>query len=300
MSDAASKSKPSAQPLIMSVVTFATALVAAGLFALGQMNNTGIFPGPNSESMTYRNGAKPVESAVFIESADGTRLRTTYIEADVADTSFHFLFCGGNAEAPGHPDSQPIKTLRKYGDVLTFDYRGFGNSKGEPSEAGLYQDARAVYAHGQRTYNWQTNKVVIVGYSLGGAPAIRLTTDLLMKDRPDTLKDAGPPAGLILQAPFSNIQQMGSVVYPWIPLPHWFALMHLDNLKRAPTLTLPVLHYHGVDDKIIPIQLGQQLSEAMPDDPIFIELPNTGHLTIWERNKDLLEIQIAQFLKELK
>lgn len=299
MTEPETEEQPSV-PLLMRVVTALAIFVSLGLFGLGILHQVGIFPGPNSESMSYRNGAKPVESAVFITSADGTRLRTTYIEADVADTSLHFLFCGGNAEAPGHPDSQPIKTLRKYGDILTFDYRGFGDSEGKSSEAGLYQDTRAAYAHAQSSYNWKPERVVIVGYSMGGAPAIKLTTDLLKKDRPETLKDAGPPAGLILQAPFTNIQQMGAVVHPWIPKPDWFALMHFDNLKRAPNLTLPVLHYHGVDDKVIPFQLAKQLSKAMPEDPTFIELPNTGHLTIWERNKELLEIKIAKFLKELK
>lgn len=284
-------------PLIMRAITLATIFVSVGLFGLGQLNRIGIFPGPPQDSVTHRNNAKPTSEATFVESADGTKIRTTHIKSD---GHFHFLYCGGNAEAPGHPDRNPIKSLSKFGDVLTFDYRNFGDTKGRATEAGLYQDARAVYAYGLRKLNWRPERVIVYGRSLGGAPAIRLTSDLLAKDLPDILKDGKPPAGLILEAPFTNIQQMGAIIHPWIPKPDWFALMHLDNLKRAPELTLPVLHYHGVDDQIIPFELGQELSDAMPRGARFLDLPETGHNNIWQQNKDLLNRQLEYFIMGLK
>lgn len=62
-------------------------------------------------------------------------------------------------------------------DVFSFDYRGFGDSTGEPSEQGLVKDARAVYdwiyhrTAGRR-------KIYIWGQSLGSAVACQLAARL--------------------------------------------------------------------------------------------------------------------------
>lgn len=62
-------------------------------------------------------------------------------------------------------------------DVITFDYRGFGDSTGEPTEFGLIKDARFIYdwlqklSHGQR-------KIYLWGHSLGSAVACQLAARL--------------------------------------------------------------------------------------------------------------------------
>ncbi|EOA87707.1 uncharacterized protein SETTUDRAFT_160947 [Exserohilum turcica Et28A] len=53
--------------------------------------------------------------------------------------------------------------------VLAFDYRGFGLSKGEPSEAGLLDDAEAVVEWAMKKAQIPPERIVLLGHSLGTA-----------------------------------------------------------------------------------------------------------------------------------
>lgn len=62
-------------------------------------------------------------------------------------------------------------------NVLAIDYRGFADSTGQPSEAGLVSDARSAFdwlvAHGKRAED-----ILIVGHSLGTGVAGLLGAEL--------------------------------------------------------------------------------------------------------------------------
>lgn len=58
--------------------------------------------------------------------------------------------------------------------VMVYNYRGFGNSQGKPSEKGLYLDAEAAYQYLTKVEQIPPNKIVNWGYSLGGGPAAEL------------------------------------------------------------------------------------------------------------------------------
>lgn len=53
--------------------------------------------------------------------------------------------------------------------VLAFDYRGFGNSSGTPSERGLLSDAQAVVDWALNTAKIPPDRIVLLGHSLGTA-----------------------------------------------------------------------------------------------------------------------------------
>ena len=56
-------------------------------------------------------------------------------------------------------------------NVFILSYRGYGNSEGNPSEAGIQLDAEAAIEYVFKS-TIDTNKVFIFGRSLGGAVAI--------------------------------------------------------------------------------------------------------------------------------
>jgi abhydrolase domain-containing protein 12 len=66
---------------------------------------------------------------------------------------------------------------RLHSNVLAIDYRGFADSEGSPTEAGLVLDAKAawdwVIAHGSRPED-----VLLMGSSLGTAVAAKLAAEL--------------------------------------------------------------------------------------------------------------------------
>lgn len=79
------------------------------------------------------------------------------------------------------------------------DYRGFADSSGTPTEAGVVCDARAAW-------DWLVNKgaktedILIVGHSLGTGIGSRLAANL--SDEGITYR------GLVLMSPFSSIAEV--------------------------------------------------------------------------------------------
>src|SRR6476620_10557421 len=85
-------------------------------------------------------GASP-GSDVWLKTADGVAVHAWYLSHPQAAGSL--LYLHGNA---GCLEQRRVilPWLRDLGlNVLALDYRGYGKSGGEPSEAGLYSDAVA-------------------------------------------------------------------------------------------------------------------------------------------------------------
>lgn len=78
--------------------------------------------------------------------------------------------------------------------VLIFDYRGYGRSTGQPSEAGLYRDAQTAWDRLTRQRGIALGRIVLFGESLGGAVAAWLPARWLIRLRYDT-RAALPGAG---------------------------------------------------------------------------------------------------------
>ncbi|HET7131909.1 MAG TPA: alpha/beta hydrolase, partial [Gammaproteobacteria bacterium] len=85
---------------------------------------------------------------VAFRAADSTRIAAWVIPAAGHDsTAPWMIICHGNYGNIGYGGRTPFYAgMRDLGvNLLAFDYRGFGASEGEPSEAGVYADARAAY-----------------------------------------------------------------------------------------------------------------------------------------------------------
>ena len=131
---------------------------------------------------------------VLLQTKDNVKLAGWFIPAK--DAEFTILFCHGNAGNIAHRlDS--INILNKLGlSCLIFDYRGYGNSEGEPSEEGTYRDAKAGYEWLRREKKLPGQKIIIFGRSLGGSIAAYLAKDVEVK-------------GLIIENGFTSYVDIG-------------------------------------------------------------------------------------------
>ena len=89
--------------------------------------------------------------------------------------------------------------------VFIFDYRGYGRSTGQPSEAGLYRDAQTAWDPLTRQRGIAPQRIVLFGESLGGAVAARLAA-------------RQPPGALVLSSVFTSAPDLAADRYPWLPL----------------------------------------------------------------------------------
>jgi hypothetical protein len=148
-------------------------------------------------------------------------------------------------------------------DVLLFDYRGYGNSGGRPSEEGLLRDARAVREGLLSRSDVGPERLVYFGESLGSGVAVALAIE-------------SPPAGLILRSPFTSLVDIGRVHYPFLPV-RLLLRDRYPSLERASRLACPSLVIAGGADRIVPATMSRRLYEALPEPKRFLLVEGIGH-----------------------
>lgn len=206
---------------------------------------------------------------VELRAADGTRLHAWYVDASLparpgalnepalpaleplpAGRRPVVVFFHGNAGNISHR-MQKLRLFRSMGaSVLLFDYRGFGRSRGRPSEAGTYLDGEAAALHMREARGVPPGRLVYYGESLGCAVALETALKL-------------PPGALILDSPFTSVVEMGRILFPFLPVA-WMVRYRYDNLGKIPHLKVPLLVLHSEEDDIIPFDMGRRLYEAAP------------------------------------
>lgn len=176
------------------------------------------------------------------------------------------LFCHGNAGNISH--CLPlIKTLHDAGcSVLAFDYRGFGKSGGKPSEQGTYDDAQAAWDYLVKERRVPAERIVVFGWSLGGAVAARLAANLPPERR---------PGSVILSSSFSSIADMARKHYPIFPV-RLLLRFEYPTAANASKIKSPVLVIHSRDDEIVPLKQGRKIFDSITSEKSFLETTG-GH-----------------------
>jgi fermentation-respiration switch protein FrsA (DUF1100 family) len=199
---------------------------------------------------------------IDFRASDGTRLHGWYLPGEEGQPLV--LFCHGNAGNISHRVDN-LRLLRELGlSVFIFDYRGYGQSEGKASEEGTYADMRGAL-NWLKEQGWSARQMIYFGRSLGAGIALQLA-----------LED--PPAGLVLESPFTSIEAIGKHHYPllWL-LAGWTLDARYDNLLKIDQLKAPLLIFHGERDNIIPTRMGRELYERASQPKQFYPIPQAGH-----------------------
>ncbi len=168
-------------------------------------------------------------------------------------------------------------------DVLLAEYRGYGESEGSPSAAGIELDAEAAVRFVLEERRVPASELVVQGQSLGGAAAIAAL--------------AGPArdaAGGVLESTFTSLHDMGRAV---VGLPLTYLVpdaYHLNSAARAPRLSIPILQIHGDRDETIPFSQGEQLRELLRPRR-FVRVPGGTHNLVDPR----VDEEILRFIEEV-
>lgn len=227
---------------------------------------------------------RPFEEARFA-SLDGTDLHGWFFPA------------GSEARAPAramlllHGNAGNISTRLNYYramlqtgvSVFAFDYRGFGQSAGRPSEDGTYLDAQSAlrWLHQK---GFSPSSIVALGESLGGGVASELAVR-------ETL------GGLVLYNTFTSIPDVGKEWFPWLPV-RWLGSIQYNTHRKLPDIRTPVLIMHSRGDQLIRIQHAQANFQAAREPKLYWEIQG-GHTDALETNQALFVQGLNQFLKLL-
>jgi uncharacterized protein len=226
-------------------------------------------------------GGLEFEDAWFT-AADGAPLHGWYVPCENARAAV--LFCHGNGGNLSHR-VDALKMLHRHAGVavLIFDYRGYGRSKGKPSEAGCLADARAARGWLAAREKIPESRVVLLGESLGGAVAV----DLAAHD--------GARA-LVLESTFSSLPDVAAYHYWFLPV-HLLMRTRFDSLAKIGHFHGPLLQAHGDADTIVPLEFGRKLFDAAHQPKQFLLIRGHDH-------NDLMPLEfytaLAEFVRNLK
>lgn len=189
-----------------------------------------------------------------------------YLSA-LADGATVVLYLHGNTGSRGTPNRINLyKSLAERGyHVITFDYRGFGESSCAPSERGMMEDALLVW-NWIHTHTPSESRAFIWGHSLGSAAATYLAKEVWNRK-------AVHPKGVVLDAPFTTVvdaaanHPLSAAYWPVLPLFRYFVIEsfneRFDSESRLRFIPFPVLIAHGHNDVIIPFHLGYQMYQTI-------------------------------------
>jgi len=228
---------------------------------MGLLDQIFVFhPHPWEDRDWVQLSAMPLEE-VWFPAKDGEKLFGWYVEQPVPGAML--LWCHGNAGNMTHR-LENLQALYRLGlSVFLFDYRGYGRSRGRPSEEGFYSDAVGAYDYLVRVRRIKSERTVIFGRSLGAAVA-------------GELAKLRPAAGLLLESCFPSIEAVARDHYMGLPL-HWLLGTAFRLEERLPHLSLPKLFIHGDRDQIIPIALGRRTFAASKPPKEFYTVRGADH-----------------------
>lgn len=147
-------------------------------------------------------------------------------------------------------------------NTLLVEYRGYMGNAGEPSEQGMYRDARAGYDY-LRAQGVAAEAIIIHGHSLGAGVASHLASQV-------------DSAGLILEAPFANTPtvaraQISPLLYDFL-----FLRKRFNTVGYVATINVPLLVLHAEDDTFISEAMSQEVYEAALEPKQFISMVGAG------------------------
>lgn len=218
---------------------------------------------------------------ISLPMQDGTRLRGWLVESQAADASGLLIYFGGN----GDELSLMIDSLQRYPDwsVVLINYRGYGQSEGEPREEYLFSDALEIYDYFTAGSGDEYAKKVVMGRSMGTGVAVYVAQNR-------------PVDGVILASPYDSILRVAQEKLPLVPV-KYLLRNRFDSIGRAADISAPVLVCIADRDELILPRHSLALAQEFAGPVQIREIAGADHNSILQK-EDYWQ-SIDQFLKEL-
>ena len=200
---------------------------------------------------------------VMMPLEDGGTLNGWFVPGSRQPAAFTVLVFNGNAGNRAYRAPLASAFHRRGVAVLLFDYRGFGDNTGAPTQHGLEADARAAHTYLLSRQDVCRDRIVFFGESLGSAVAISLALDRA-------------PAALVLRSPFTSMADVGRFHYPVLPV-RWLLRDRYASIDVIGRLRSPLLVIAGDRDSVVPLEQSQRLFAAATGQKEMVVIPGADH-----------------------
>jgi uncharacterized protein len=218
------------------------------------------FPGIGREIVATPDQIGLAYESIEISTTDHQTLHSWFVPA--AEAKGTVLFFHGNAGNISHRLDYLSMFNRLGYNTLIFDYRGYGQSSGKPSESGTYLDAAAAWRYLTEIREIMPSSIILFGESLGGAVAAWLGA-------------REKPGMLVLASVFTSVPDLATQIYPFLPV-RQIARFEYNTLENLRSVSCPVFVAHSPQDEIVPFVHGQDLFQIASEPKQFLALQG-GH-----------------------
>nr|ACG44871.1 esterase/lipase/thioesterase [Zea mays] len=197
-----------------------------------------------------------------------TKLGTEVVAMHVrqAGAKLTLLYSHGNAADLGQMYELFVELSAHLNvNLMGYDYSGYGQSTGKPSEQNTYSDIEAVYRCLIETYGASEDNIILYGQSVGSGPTLDLASRLTRL------------RAVVLHSPILSGLR---VMYP-VKHTYWFDIY--KNIDKIPLVRCPVLVIHGTADEVVDCSHGRSLWELaeVKYEPLWIKGGNHCNLELY-------------------
>lgn len=161
-------------------------------------------------------------------------------------------------------------------NLFAIDYRGFGNSSGEPDVAGVHHDGLAAFKQLLTLPGVSSTRIAVLGQSLGGSVATYVAATAPKREKVKLL---------LLDSSFFSYQQITreKLAKFFITWPLQYPLSWLFNNDYSPAflidrVTAPIVIIHDRADTVVPFHHGGQLYAASREPKTMLTTSGLGHI----------------------
>lgn len=237
-----------------------------------------IYPAPRFRAPDTR-GA----TLLRLPLTSGETVHALYYAAPVAEAPV-IVYFHGNGEQLASVVSLARRLVALGVGVLAVEYPGYGLSRrASPNEKGLYRHAEKAIRHLLGPLGVARRRVVLAGWSLGTGVAAEMAR-------------RGLGSRLVLLSPFTTMPALVRHLFPALPS-NQLILDVYDTLAKAPTIGIPTLVVHGARDRLIPLEMGRRVAQALKKAKLVV-IPGAGHNDLYARGGVDLLRRIVRFARE--
>jgi hypothetical protein len=202
---------------------------------------------------------------VVLRAADGTRLCGWLMTPKIPGRHPAVVYFGGRSEEVSWVVRDAGKLFPNMA-VLAVNYRGYGESHGDPAEIRMVEDGCMLFDWMAARAHVDARRIAVVGRSLGSGVAVQVA-----KER--------PVHSVVLITPYDSILAIAKRKFRVMPIE--YMLRHrFESIKYAPALKAPTYVLRAASDDVVPHshtdQLVAKLVQLCGDDIV----PESDHMNI--------------------
>lgn len=224
---------------------------------------------------------------VHFVSSGGAKLHGWFLKAKGEQVPLGtVVFSHGNGGAMGYHIDMATWLADAGYQVLMYDYRGFGSSKGEISRRGVVDDVKAAFAYVRTRKDVDGSKLFSVGHSLGGAKSIVALAETPVRGL----------RGVVTMGAFASYREEAAALAGSTG-----ASLVTDELSPKDfvgRLGVPYLMVHGDKDEVVPVAQGRELLSLAKQPKMGIIILAGRHMDMVTKDGGKYRKQILSWMKQ--